>query len=302
MDGRISNFAQIAYARRYTLTEGRESGLKVIEVNNGKLRFLLNESKALDVMQLWHDNINVAFVCKNGFCADDRSFENRFEGGMLYTCGIENIGARAGLLTHGSLHNIPAKITNVKCDTEQITVEGEMRFSALFGQNLLLKRKIVTKIGSDTLTLTDSLINQGYGDENYCMLYHFNLGYPMLNDGATVQIDASEVVPRTDWARQNLKTAFTMQKSIPLEEECCYFIKVNKPEVSVVNPLLNKTLTLKYSNDTLPEFIEWKSMASGDYALGLEPATSTLDGDFKYKTIAPNQNIDFKLELTIKNN
>lgn len=45
---------QISYVRRYTLSEGKENGIKVVEVNNGVLRFLLNESKALDIMQLWH--------------------------------------------------------------------------------------------------------------------------------------------------------------------------------------------------------------------------------------------------------
>ena len=52
MEGKVSNTAQIAYVRRYTLTEGRETGLKIIEVENGRLRFLLNESRALDIAQL----------------------------------------------------------------------------------------------------------------------------------------------------------------------------------------------------------------------------------------------------------
>ena len=67
MDGRISNLAQIAYVRRYTIDGGREDGLKVIEINNGVLRLTLNESKALDVMQLWHKGDNISFISKNGF-------------------------------------------------------------------------------------------------------------------------------------------------------------------------------------------------------------------------------------------
>ena len=50
MDGRISDFSQVASLRRYTLTEGRASGLDVIDCDNGKIRFLLNVSKACDVM------------------------------------------------------------------------------------------------------------------------------------------------------------------------------------------------------------------------------------------------------------
>ena len=44
MDGRISNFMQAASIRRYEMTEGKERGLKVIDCDNGKMRFLLNES------------------------------------------------------------------------------------------------------------------------------------------------------------------------------------------------------------------------------------------------------------------
>ena len=62
MDGRISNLMQVASVRRYEMTEGKERGLRVLDCDNGKLRFLLNESKALDVMQLYHEGQNVSFI------------------------------------------------------------------------------------------------------------------------------------------------------------------------------------------------------------------------------------------------
>ena len=71
MNGKISHLSQRAYVRRYTLNGGKEDGLKVIEVDNGIIRFLLNESKALDIMQLWHEGVNVSFVSKNGFTKRD---------------------------------------------------------------------------------------------------------------------------------------------------------------------------------------------------------------------------------------
>ena len=83
MDGRISNFMQAASIRRYEMTEGKERGLRVLDCDNGKLRFLLNESKALDVMQLYHKGQNISFISKNGFTAREIPFANRFEGGML---------------------------------------------------------------------------------------------------------------------------------------------------------------------------------------------------------------------------
>ena len=107
MDGRISNFQQVASIRRYTLTEGRGKGLDVLDCDNGKIRFLLNVSKACDIMQLYHEGQNMSFVSKNGFTKREIPFLRRFEGGMLYTCGLDSVGGREGYELHGTLHNIP---------------------------------------------------------------------------------------------------------------------------------------------------------------------------------------------------
>ena len=75
---------------------------------------------------------------------------------------------------------------------------------------------------------------------------------------------------------------------------------LDKPEISLVNEKIGKKFTVSYSGDTLPCFLEWKSMASGDYALGFEPSTTKLDDKFEYKTLAPNESVDFFVRLTVK--
>ena len=161
--------------RRYMLREGSEAGLEVLDCDNGKIRFLLNVSKACDVMQLYHEGQNVSFVSKNGFTKREIPFLNRFEGGMLYTCGLDSVGGREGYELHGTLHNTPAKITRAECDENGITVEATVRDTALFGKNLVLKRRIYTAIGSESVRVEDTLVNEGYADEDYCLLYHVNV-------------------------------------------------------------------------------------------------------------------------------
>ena len=100
--GKISNFDQVASVRRHTLTEGKEKGLDVLDCDNGKLRFLLNVSKACDIMQLYHEGQNISFISKNGFTKRETSYLSRFEGGMLYTCGLDNLGRRTGYEMHGT--------------------------------------------------------------------------------------------------------------------------------------------------------------------------------------------------------
>lgn len=299
MDGRVSNFQQTASIRRYEMTEGNERGLKVIDCDNGKLRFLLNESKALDVMQLYHCGQNISFISKNGFTSRETPFIYRFEGGMVYTCGLDSIGDRKGYELHGTLHNIPARVTHAECGEDGILVEAEIADTALFGKNFVFKRRIFSVIGSETLEISDTLENRGTKDEEYCLLYHVNVGYPMLDDGAVMVGAVRKVSPRTAWAAEYIAEREKVFSPVPNQEEMCYFLQFDEPKVALINEKLSKKFTLQWSKDTLPHFVQWKSMASGDYALGLEPCTSELDAGFVYRTLKPGEKIKMHLELSV---
>lgn len=299
MDGRISNLGQVASIRRYTLTDGVGKGLDIVDCDNGKIRFLLNVSKACDIMQLYHEGQNMSFVSKNGFTKRETHFLNRFEGGMLYTCGLDSVGGRDGYELHGTFHNIPAEIVRAECDETGVVVEAIIRDTALFGKHLVMKRKISSNIGGDSVTLEDTLINEGYKDEEYCLLYHINVGYPMLDDGAKIVADVESYTPRTAWAKQNEATMYVMSGAVPNQEETCYFLKLNTPQISLVNEKIGKTFTVAYSGDALSCFVEWKSMACGDYALGLEPCTTELDANFTYNIIKPQEQISFFVKIAV---
>ena len=299
MDGRISNPAQLASLRSFTGRGGHEDGLRVIEGDNGVLRFLLNESKALDIMQMYHRGVNLSFLSKNGFTARELPFSRRFEGGMLYTCGLDSVGDRAGFELHGSLHGQAAHLLGSICDEQGITVTAEIADSELFGKNLRLRREISTGIGSETIRIRDRLSNLGSRAENYCLLYHINLGYPMLDEGVTIESEAAEVLPRTEHAARHTASRTVMGPCMDGEPERCYFIRQKKPVVTVRNERLNRLFRLEYSGDTLPCFVQWNSPASQDYALGLEPATTFLDERFAYRTLDAGHSVDFTLQMTV---
>ena len=300
MNGKISNFQQVASLRRYTMSEGKQKGVDVIDCDNGALRFLLNVSKGLDVMQLYHMGKNISFISKNGFSAREHSFLNRFEGGMVYTCGLDSVGGREGYELHGSYHNIPAEVICAQCDEQGIRVEALIRDTALFGRNLVMHRTITSGVESNCVHIEDKLTNMGHKEESYCLLYHTNIGYPMLDEGATICMDEQGCVPRTPWSEENMSTRALVEGPVADTQETCYFMTLGKPEVSLINPKLGKKFTLSYSKDTLPCFVEWKSMVSGDYALGLEPATTMLDDRFAYKTIGVQETIKFDLCLSVE--
>ena len=301
MDGRISNFAQVASLRRYTYTSGKEKGIEVIDCDNGKIRFLLNVTKALDIMQLYHEGQNMSFVSKNAFTAREIDFSNRFEGGMLYTCGLDSVGRRkdTDIELHGTFHNNNAEVIRTECNEDGIFVEAIISSTALFGKNLVMRRKVSSLIGSEKVVIEDTLENKAFATDEYCILYHINLGYPMLDGGAEILADISGYETRTEWSKKNASGMFKITESIPNNNETCYFLKMNKPEVSLVNRKIGKKFSVNYSMDTLPCFTEWHSMASGDYALGFEPASTELDNSFSMKPIEHVEKINVRVELEV---
>lgn len=297
----INNVLQNAYIRRYTLTGGLEDGLKVIEVNNGKIRFLLNESRALDIMQLWHKETNISFVSKNGFTSCPSDFLGRFEGGMLYTCGLDSISGQEGYVTHGLFHLIPANVTSIKNDGETLEVTAEMYQTNLFGRELTMQRKYTTQIGSDSVTLIDKLINKGFRDEPCALMYHINVGYPMLDDGVTVIAPAPDdkIIPTSEHAKECIKDRTCFPAPIDNEPERCYYLQNAPGRVGVINKKLGKQFYIDYSTKTLPGFVQWVSPASHDYALGLEPAGALLGNGNIYFTVKPQEEIDYEVILSV---
>ncbi len=296
-DGRINNALQNAYIRRYTLTDGKEAGLRVIEMAGGDIRMLLNESKALDIMQIWYEGQNMSFVSKNGFTAREIDFLERFEGGMLYTCGLDSMGGREGFVLHGTHHNTPAKVISMIEDDDKLEVTALIEESALFGKNLMMKRVITLYPAENRVHLDDTLINRGTKVEDYCLLYHTNFGYPMLDEGAEIALNCTKSEGTGDHAKANAAKQFVFEAPIVNDAERCYYIDMVEGKAALINRKLGKKATVSYSKDTLPTFVQWNSPVAGDYALGLDPGTSRLGNAVEFRQIKPDENVKFYLDL-----
>ncbi len=299
MDQRISDFSQAASVREVALRGGKADGVRLLEIDNGVLRFQLNLEKGLDIYQLWHRGMNVPFLCKNGLGHANAPFAACFEGGMLYTCGMDSLGVREGFPVHGSLHSIAPAVSLCRCDEGGVTVEADLTDSALDGKHLVLHRRVHTDVGSDALEVCDVLENKGYSDADYCLLYHVNLGYPFLDEGVTITSDCNRVQPRNEGYSYPISERSRFPAPVDNEAERCYFIDHKTPEVTVRNEKLKKQFLLSYSGETLPAFVQWNNNASGDYVLGLEPATTYLDDLFRYSVIRPAEKIGFSVRLRI---
>lgn len=291
-DGRINNSEQLCSVQIVRT----EWGERLIVAENGCLSFTVTVDRAMDIYSVRHNGTNMAFLSKNGLRSYRGEFDCAFEGGLLYTCGTDTVGGRA-LPIHGRLHSTPAEILEATADENGIVLRGRVRSAKLFGENIVLYRTIRSQYKSGALVIENRLVNEGFVPAEYCLLFHTNFGYPFLDDGVKISADIIETVPRNRRAEVGLSQCLDICAPRAGEEEQVYFHRVRTGNIEIVNKKAKKRATVSYDNKVMPYFIEWKSMACGDYALGIEPSTTTLDEDFRRETLGVGESVDFPLTI-----
>ena len=125
-----------------------------------------------------------------------------------------------------------------------------------------------------------------------------NVGYPIVDAGAKIAGNFVESKPRTPWAEHEMATMLDVEPPADNMEETCYFHLTADGKMSIENRALGKRFTVE---SDLKRFVQWKSRASGDYVIGLEPCTSWLDGELEYSTLKPGESVSHSLVLKAEN-
>ena len=73
--------------------------------------------------------------------------------------------------------------------------EGTVRQEIVYGENLLLTRRYEAEVGRSSFTLRDVVRNDGFYPTPHQLLYHFNIGYPVVDDGAELLASVTGDVP-----------------------------------------------------------------------------------------------------------
>jgi hypothetical protein len=288
------NEAQLFGVRRMLAQDGTGVGGAVYEAfTAGGLQLDVLPDTGLDIGYLRYRGINISFISKNGYDSPARwnpfenNFASTFPGGMLYTCGLRSVGPgnRDGgewFPLHGHYHGIPASNSYALTDGDDIVIGGVVRETALFGHALKLTRKITIPAFGASVTIEDELENATPSPVEIMTLYHVNFGYPMISESARLILpERRRTTPRTEFARQGLGSECEFTKPLDGEEERVYFHEMSEQADAMAvleNPAIRVRAVVRWSLDTLPILGHWRSMASGDYVLGIEPSNCFVMG------------------------
>ena len=325
---RIGDVFQVAGIRGVRLADGSEEGVQAYEVKTGSgFQFTVLASRGLDISTAEHNGRSLAWRSSTGDVApqyyepEGLGWLRSFYGGLVVTCGMTAAGAPCvdqgqALGLHGRFSHTPAKDVCVRQkwdgDDYVMKISGKMRETVVFGENLVLTRRVRAKLGEDRFWMSDIVENEGFATQPLMILYHINGGFPAIDGGAEMVCPSASWQPRDAEAENEKELACKFPPPVKDFKERCYYHDMKPGRDGIVTTALANRgfgggegfgFYVKYRKDQLPFFTEWKMMGQGTYVVGMEPANCHVEGRDKERArgtlqfIEPGEEREFDLEI-----
>ena len=292
--------------QKYTLRGGKQEGVDVIVVNNGRLSFVVIPTRGMSVAKVEMGDIRLGWDSPVKQIVHPQFINLQSRGGLgwlegfnewMVRCGLEWAGhpgkdkfvnntgdeAEMDLTLHGKVGNIPASEVEVVIDRSapyRIRVRGRVDERMFYGPKLELWTEISTEPGSNTFRIEDEVKNYGAYDQEFQIIYHSNYGPPLLEAGSRFVVAAREVRPFNAHAAKSLNQFAEYVAPTKGFIEQVYGIipftdAQNRTTVMLSNAAGDKGVTMSYRIDQLPFFTQWKNTTAVEegYLTGLEPGT-----------------------------
>ena len=298
--------------RSVVLGDGAERGLRVLEFRTGGgLSFDVLVDRAMDIGAAEYRGVGFGWRSATGF-RHPSLHEYRDEDGLSWLrsfCGLTvTAGLDHTLFTaevdasnyqypyrpavwnglHGRVANIPARLHGYgeRWDGDQCVLwaEGEIRQAAIFAEHLRLTRRIEADLGGREIRLTDTVRNAGFDRTPHMYLYHINVGWPMLEEGARFTAPIESTLWASDSVAGQGASHLVLGPPQPGFVEQVYQHRLTAgPDglvrAALVNDRLGLAFELEYDQRQFPAFFQWLHLREGAYAVGFEPSTHDVTGE-----------------------
>lgn len=150
----------------------------------------------------------------------------------------------------------------------EMSLTGIIRETKIFGPALMLRRKISSTLGEPVIRIHDEVTNCGNETVPHMLLYHFNFGWPLVDEGAELIWNGKlnfTCPPPLDKHRGANEDVFVVDPESDEKGRCV---------CAVQNSHLNMRAEITFNKKQLPCFTNWQHWAPGEYVTGLEPGTN----------------------------
>jgi|TARA_B110000495_G_C23031596_1_gene614570 hypothetical protein len=278
---------------------GAADRVEVVEVDTGAIRVMILPTRGMSIWRMEASGIRFGWqspvfgpVHPSQVPIFDPSGIGWLEGfdELLVRCGLESNGApehdsQGNLIhpLHGRIGNLPADSLAIEYDeaSGRLEVIGEIMESRLFVKRLRLRSRIRFRAGSAEVAVLDDVTNELSSPTSIQLLYHINVGAPVLGEGATLEAPIESLAPKDALSASEIETWNTFSDPEEGYAERVYFARLRADESSSTTAMLKaangeKGLGITFNTNGLPRFVVWKNTGaeSDGYVTGLEPATN----------------------------
>lgn len=281
------------------MLSGKSAGVEVCVIDTGTALVIVLPSRGMAVWQIRTGDIDFGWrspvdgpVNPSLVPIDDPDGLGWLEGfdELVVRCGLESNGAPekddAGFLRyplHGRIGNLPATslAVEVNVTTGQLALVGDCIESKLFFKRLRLRSRVAVTAQSAAVHLIDEVTNELSSVATAQMLYHINIGAPILSEGAAVVAPIARLAPKNGLSAGEIDQWNQMPGPQSGYAERVYFAQLSADESGKTSAMLRSAdgaagLGVSFDSSTLPYFILWKNTAAeaDGYVVGMEPATN----------------------------
>jgi hypothetical protein len=210
---------------------------------------------------------------------------------LMCRCGLESNGppefdddGRLLRPLHGCIANTPAHRVELTVDEDAgwLTLRGIVDESRFHFQSLRLTTSITTSFDSSEFTWSDEVQNIGGREATLQVLYHFNIGQPLLKPRARITAPLGTVAPLTQvGAKEGIETWNIMPPPRPGSVEQVYVMDLAADAAGDTRVLVSgladdNAVSLRFNKRTLPCFTIWRNTPAeiDGFVLGIEPGTN----------------------------
>ena len=278
---------------------GRADGVEIVQIDTGAAITHILPTRGMSLWEIQCGSVRFGWdspvagpVHPSLVPIDDPSGLGWLEGfdELVVRCGLQSNGApefseqkQVIYPLHGRIGNLPADGLEIELDSGSGRLEliGELRESRLFFSNLHLRSRIRFQAGSSKIDILDDVTNESARPNSIQMLYHVNIGSPVLQQGSKLLLPIDELAPKDGLSAGEIDAFDQYDAPETGYSERVYFAKLRQDDSGQTAALLQNAdaslgLGVSYSTKTLPRFIVWKNTAAiaDGYVTGLEPATN----------------------------
>jgi hypothetical protein len=338
---RVGSMRQAGGVQLVSLEEGMERGVRVIEFNTGTgFRFGVCVDRGMDVTFCEQNGASLAWMPPKGFVSPTHFEGGRFGwlrmsglGGLFNTCGLVTIGGPYEVDT--AHYRFPDRKTDYYGIHDRIGItpaarftfgegwdgdryvlwaEGTVRQEIEYGENLTLHRRYETELGASSFSMVDTVTNEGGFDTPHQMLYHINIGWPVVDQDSELLTALAGPPPGNLFGVANFDPEAYRRFTAPEPQFVHQGYELDLARdgkgwsgAAVINRGFDNGRGLgafvRYDANTLPMFIEWRMMREQLYAVGMEPASNTFGSLEKLKEagvdviLRPGETKTYRLEM-----